>query len=118
MAYKIAASMALKNANDKCKPVILEPVMKVEVTVPEEYMGDVMGDINSRRGRIDGMEARGNAQVIRAMFHYLKCLDMQQHYVLVLKDVENTQWNMITMNKFQNQSLKKSSKNIKVNNHC
>ena len=80
MAYKIAASMALKNAYDKCKPVLLEPVMKVEVVIPDEYLGDVMGDITSRRGRLDGMEARGNAQVIRAyvplseMFGYATAL--------------------------------------------
>ncbi|MGA9174645.1 MAG: elongation factor G [Thermoactinomyces sp.] len=67
MAFKIAGSMALKAAKSKCNPVLLEPIMKVEVTVPEEYMGDVMGDINSRRGRVEGMEARGGAQVIRAM---------------------------------------------------
>ncbi|SFJ37769.1 elongation factor G [Thermoflavimicrobium dichotomicum] len=67
MAFKIAGSMALKAAKSKCNPVLLEPIMKVEVTVPEEYMGDVMGDINSRRGRIEGMEARGGAQVIHAM---------------------------------------------------
>jgi elongation factor G len=66
MAFKIAASMALKAAKDKCDPVLLEPIMKVEVTVPEEYMGDVMGDLNSRRGRIEGMDTRGGAQVIRA----------------------------------------------------
>jgi elongation factor G len=65
MAFKIAASMALKEAGKKANPAILEPMMKVEVTVPEEYMGDIMGDINSRRGRIEGMEARGNAQVVR-----------------------------------------------------
>lgn len=80
MAYKIAASMALKNAYDKCKPVLLEPVMKVEVVIPDEYLGDVMGDVTSRRGRLDGMEARGNAQVIRAyvplseMFGYATAL--------------------------------------------
>ncbi|MEH7386608.1 elongation factor G [Bacillus sp. JJ1521] len=67
MAFKIAASMALKNAASKCQPVILEPVMKVEVVIPEEYMGDIMGGITSRRGRVEGMEARGNAQVVRAM---------------------------------------------------
>jgi len=67
MAFKIAASMALKAAKNKCRPVLLEPVMKVEVVVPEEYMGDVMGDVTSRRGRVEGMEARGNAQVVRAM---------------------------------------------------
>lgn len=66
MAFKIAGSMALKAAKDKCNPVLLEPIMKVEVTVPEEYMGDVMGDLNSRRGRIEGMDARAGAQIIRA----------------------------------------------------
>ncbi|MED1790214.1 MULTISPECIES: elongation factor G [Brevibacillus] len=67
MAFKVAGSLALKEAAKKCGAVLLEPVMKVEVTVPEDYMGDVMGDINSRRGRIEGMDARANAQVIRAM---------------------------------------------------
>jgi elongation factor G len=66
MAFKIAGSLALKAAKDKCNPVLLEPIMKVEVTVPDEYMGDVMGDLNSRRGRIEGMDARGGAQIIRA----------------------------------------------------
>ncbi|WP_088106044.1 elongation factor G [Halalkalibacter urbisdiaboli] len=66
MAFKIAASMALKNAKAKCNPVLLEPLMKVEVVVPEEYMGDIMGDVTARRGRVDGMEARGNAQIVRA----------------------------------------------------
>ena len=67
MAFKVAGSLALKEAAKKCNAVLLEPIMKVEVTIPEEYMGDVMGDLNSRRGRIEGMEARANAQVIRAM---------------------------------------------------
>ncbi|SDN77655.1 elongation factor G [Bacillus sp. OK048] len=66
MAFKIAASMALKNAASKCKPVILEPMMRVEVVIPEEYLGDIMGQITARRGRVEGMEARGNAQVVRA----------------------------------------------------
>ncbi len=66
MAFKIAGSLALKAAKSKCDPVLLEPIMKVEITVPEEYMGDVMGDVNSRRGRVDGMESRAGAQVIRA----------------------------------------------------
>ena len=66
MAFKTAGSMAFKNAMTKADPVLLEPVEKVEVTVPEEYMGDVMGDLNSRRGRIEGMEAINGAQIIRA----------------------------------------------------
>ncbi|WP_421382643.1 elongation factor G [Bacillus salacetis] len=66
MAFKVAASLALKNAVSKCDPAILEPMMKVEVVIPEEYMGDIMGDITSRRGRVEGMEARGNAQVVKA----------------------------------------------------
>ena len=66
MAFKIAASMGFKEACRKAKPVLLEPVMDVEVVTPEEYMGAVVGDLNSRRGRIVSMEARGNSQVIRA----------------------------------------------------
>ncbi len=65
MAFKIAASIAFKEGMKKADPVLLEPVMKVEVVVPEEYMGDVIGNINSRRGQIEGMEPRGMAQVIR-----------------------------------------------------
>lgn len=67
MAFKIAASMALKEAKNKCKPVLLEPIMKVEVTTPEEYFGNVMGDITSRRGKPLGQETRGNAIMLNAM---------------------------------------------------
>ena len=66
MAFKVAGSMAFKEASKRAKPVLLEPVMAVEVVTPEEYMGDVIGNINSRRGQIEGMEPRGNAQVIKA----------------------------------------------------
>jgi elongation factor G len=66
MAFKIAGSMALKEAARRAKPQLLEPVMAVEVVTPEEYMGDVIGDLNSRRGQVEGMEQRGNAQAIRA----------------------------------------------------
>jgi len=66
MAFKVAGSLAFKEASKRAKPVLLEPVMAVEVVTPEEYMGDVIGNINSRRGQIEGMEPRGNAQVIRA----------------------------------------------------
>jgi elongation factor G len=66
MAFKIAGSLAFKNAAQKAKPVLLEPMMAVEVVTPADFMGDVMGDLNARRGHIDGMEPRGNAQVISA----------------------------------------------------
>jgi elongation factor G len=66
IAFKIAASMAVKEGATKAKPIILEPIMNVEVVVPEEFMGEVMGDLNGRRGRIQGMDSRGNAQVITA----------------------------------------------------
>jgi len=66
MAFKIAGSMAFKEAVKKAKPVLLEPIMSIEVVTPEEYMGDVIGDLNSRRGRIQNIERRGNAQVIKS----------------------------------------------------
>ena len=98
MAFKIAGSMAFKNAMKKADPVLLEPSMKVEVIVPEEYMGDVMGDINSRRGRIEGMEQRNGRQVIRAfvplseMFGYATTLRSRTQgrgtYVMVFDHYE------------------------------
>ena len=66
-------------------------MMKVEVQIPEEYMGDIMGDVTSRRGRVEGMDARGNAQVVRLWFHLLICLVMQHLYVLTHKDAETSQ---------------------------
>jgi elongation factor G len=67
MAFKVAASIGFKEGARKAAPVLLEPVMKVEVVTPEEFLGDVIGDLNARRGRIEGMEARGNTQVVRAL---------------------------------------------------
>jgi elongation factor G len=66
MAFKIAASMAVKDAVEKASPVVLEPTMRVEVTLPEDYLGDVMGDLSGRRGHIEGMDTRGSTQVVRA----------------------------------------------------
>jgi elongation factor G len=66
MAFKIAASMALKDAVEKADPTILEPMMRVEVTLPEQFMGDVIGDLNSRRGLVEGTEMRGTTTVVRA----------------------------------------------------
>jgi elongation factor G len=66
MAFKIAASMALKDGSEKAGPILLEPIMSCEVTTPEQYTGDVIGDLNSRRGRILGMEPRFGVQVVTA----------------------------------------------------
>jgi elongation factor G len=66
MAFKIAGSLAFKEAARKAKPALLEPIMGVDVVTPEEYMGDVIGDLSSRRGKVAGMEPRGNSQVVRA----------------------------------------------------
>ena len=99
MAFKIAGSMAFKNAMKKADPTLLEPTMKVEVIVPEEYMGDVIGDINSRRGRMEGMEQRNGRQVIRAyvplseMFGYATALRSKTQgrgtYVMVFDHYED-----------------------------
>jgi elongation factor G len=67
MAFKIAGSMGFKEGCSKASPALLEPIMSVEVVVPDEYMGDVIGDLNSRRGRIMGMESRAGAQVVNSM---------------------------------------------------
>jgi elongation factor G len=105
MAFKIAGSMAFKNGAKKASPVLLEPIMRIDIVVPEDYMGDVMGDLNSRRGRIEGMETRAKAQVITAnvplseMFGYATELrsrtqgrgtfTMQfSHYDIVPKSIE------------------------------
>jgi len=66
IAFRVAGSMAFREACRKAEPVLLEPVMKVEVTLPDEYLGDVIGDLNSRRGHVDGMEMRGNTQNVTA----------------------------------------------------
>jgi elongation factor G len=66
MAFKIAGSMAVKEAARRAKPVLLEPIMAVEVVTPEDHMGDVIGDLSARRGKVEGMEQRGSSQVVRA----------------------------------------------------
>jgi elongation factor G len=66
MAFKIAGSMCFKEAARKAKPVLLEPIMSVEVVTPEDYMGEVIGDLSSRRGKVEGMDQRGTSQVIRS----------------------------------------------------
>ena len=75
LAFEIAARAAFREGISKASPVLLEPMMKVEVVTPEEYMGDVIGDLNSRRGQVQEMSTRGNANVVDAMVPLLICLD-------------------------------------------
>ena len=103
MAFKIASSMAFKEGCKQSGVVILEPIMKVEITVPEEYMGDVIGDVNSRRGRMKVWMEAMECKKFTHLSHYLKCLDMLQTYVQKHKVEEHTLWNHHTMKKFQNQ---------------
>jgi len=74
MAFKIAAIMCLRKAVQDASPTLLEPIMKLEIVVPEEYMGDVMGDLNSRRGRVQGMDSEGRYQVIKAQVPMVEVL--------------------------------------------
>ncbi|MBC7338041.1 MAG: elongation factor G, partial [Clostridia bacterium] len=83
MAFKIAAALAFRKAMEQAKPVLLEPIMNVEVRVPEEFMGDIIGDLNSKRGRILGMQADGKQQVIRAQVP----LAEMYRYVIDLKSI-------------------------------
>jgi len=78
LAFKIAGSLAFKKAMEQAKPVLLEPIMNVEITVPEDALGDVMGDLNSRRGKIMGVEAQGEYQVIRAQVPMAEMLSYVQ----------------------------------------
>ena len=109
MAFHIAGSMAFKEAMAKASPVLLEPIMKVEVTMPEEYMGDVIGDINSRRGRIEGMDDIGGGKMVKAyvplaeMFGY----STLQTYVLRHRDVVTTLCSSRNMSRYQNLFRKK-----------
>ena len=83
MAFKIAASLAFKKGCLEANPVLLEPIVRVEVTVPEQYMGDIMGDLNKKRGRILGMESKGHIQVIKA----LAPLKEMQKYAIDLRSM-------------------------------
>ena len=109
MAFHIAGSMAFKDAMQKASPVLLEPIMRVEVTTPEDYMGDVIGDINSRRGRIEGMEDIGGGKMIRGyvplaeMFGYATDLRSRTRVVVT------TPCSLTDMSRFRSPYRKKFS---------
>ena len=96
MAFKIAGSMAFKEACRKADPMLLEPIMKVSVIVPDEYMGDVIGDLNTRRGQIQGLEARPGAQQIDAWCLWPRCLAMPPTCVPAPRAAASTPWSPAT----------------------
>ena len=101
MAFKIAGSMALKEGANKAKPALLEPVMKVVVVTPEEHMGDVVGDLNRRRGIILGWMTLLLEKKFHPRYLLLKCLDMPQILDLLLKEEQHLLWNLLSMARFQ-----------------
>ena len=116
MAFHIAGSLAFKDAMAKASPVLLEPIMRVEVTTPEEYMGDIIGDINSRRGRIEGMDDIGGGKMIRGfvplaeMFGYATDLRSRTQAVVT------TPCSLKNMNQFQNLYRKRFCLEKQTNN--
>ena len=109
MAFKIAGSMAFKEAARKAKPVLLEPVMAVEVTVPEEYMGTIIGDLNSRRGRIEGMEMVGNTQAIRPLCRCRRCSVTPRTCAERRRAARTTRCSSSSMKRRRGRSRKRSS---------
>ena len=108
MAFKIAGSMAFKEAMRKANPVLLEPIMKVAVIIPDEYMGDVMGDFNCRRGMIQGMEARPGAQQVNALVPLSEYVRLRNRLAFQNTGPWSTiPWSQATMQKFQSQSLRR-----------
>ncbi len=107
MAFKIAGSMGFKEGARKAGPQLLEPYMAVEVVVPEEYMGDVIGDLNSRRGRIMGMEARGGAQVVNAHVPLSSMFGYATDLRSATQDVQRIPWFLIIMSLYQRRLLTK-----------
>ncbi len=101
MAFHIAGSMCFKEAMAKAAPVLLEPIMKVEVTMPEEYMGDVIGDINSRRGRIEGMDDIGGGKIVHAYVPLAEMFGYSTDFVLRHRDVVTTQCSSRNMSRYQ-----------------
>jgi elongation factor G len=107
MAFSIAGSMAFKEAMKKANPCILEPIMKVSVIVPEDYMGDVIGDLNSRRGQIQGMEARPGSQQINALVPLSEMFGYSNDLRSKTQEEASIQWNLTAILRFLSLSLKK-----------
>ena len=114
MAFKVAGSMAFKNAMQKAGPKLLEPVMSVEVVTPEDYLGDVMGDLNSRRGRVEGLESRGNAQAVRAHVPLATMFGYATELRSMTKDERPSRCNSTGMRRCRSRSRARSSRRHKA----
>jgi len=114
MAFKIAGSMAFKEAARKASPVLLEPVMAVEVVTPEDYAGVIMGDLSSRRGRIEGMEHRAGSQVIKAIVPLAEMFGYATHMRSSTQGAPNTRCTSRAMRRLRDPSRRKSSPRCRV----
>jgi elongation factor G len=112
MAFKIAGSMAFQDAAKKAKPVLLEPVMRVEVVVPKDYMGDVMGDLASRRGRIQSQEDRGGTQIINARVRCRRCSATQRICGHARRGAQRIRCTSIATNKHRRTCRKKCGEEL------
>jgi len=101
MAFQIAGSLSFKEAMKQARPVLLEPIMNVEVYAPDQYSGDLMGDLSSRRGRISGSEVRGHNVVIKRWFRLRKCSITRRTLLLKRRRAQRTRWNTRTMTTFR-----------------
>ena len=108
MAFKIAGSIAFKEAMKQAQPILMEPIMKVSVTVPDDYTGTVIGDLSSRRGQIQGQEARTGLYRLTLWCRYLKCSVIPVTFARILKVADSMQWNRTAIRKCQRTSQKRS----------
>ena len=107
MAFHIAGSLAFKDAMKQGAPVLLEPIMKVEVTMPEEYMGDIIGDLNSRRGRIEGMDDLGGGKIVRAFVPLSEMFGYSTDFVPEHRDAVTTQCSSRSTSRYRSLYRKK-----------
>jgi len=100
LSFEIAAKQAFRKFAGKCNPVILEPIMSTEVVTPEEYVGEVIGDFNRRRGRVEGMESKAGARVVKAKVPLAESLAMLQYFVLLPRAEQHQQWSSPIMKRY------------------
>ena len=113
MAFKIAGSMAFKKGVRQAKPVLLEPIMAVEVVTPEDYMGDVIGDLTSRRGQVEGMEQRGTSHVVRVRCRWPRCSATLRTFVRAPRVARPTRCSSTRTSSSRSRSPRRSSSRVR-----